>query len=255
MSPYEKAVAALNARLERLQASLGEGTPETTRQAALQSIVVTLGLGEALNDYLGHVRDYAQRRHAELKQTNEALAVRHAELLEFGKQLLEQYKANPADRELRKRIETAKQDMATIQRTLRRGTNALQREVSPSVATIDQIAETVRRFVEADDREALHRVLKSLIGQVRELYATHPTVPARDIIDTASWEESAVAELEQAAGPNDTYARAGYQALLALELMALAVSETPPPTAADALSRATESVGSRLQAVTARLTQ
>jgi hypothetical protein len=252
MSPYEKAVAALNARLERLQASLAAATTEAARQTAFQSIIVTLGLGEALNDYLTQVRDFAQRRHAELKSTNESLTVRHAELLEGGKQLLEQLKANPTDREIRKQIDAAQQHMAAIQKMLRRGTNALQREVAPSVATIDTIEDTVRRFVEAGDREVLHRVLTGLVGQVRELYATHPTVPAADLIDGETWEKSIASELEQAAGPEDAYGRGGYQALLALELMALAVSAQPPGTAGEALTRGTEAVAGRLKTITER---
>jgi hypothetical protein len=255
MSPYEKAVAALNARLERLQATLSAATIETARQAAFQCIVVTLGLGEALNEYLTTVRDYAQRRHDELKETNDSLATRHAELLESGKQMLEQLKANPTDREIRRQIDVAQQNMAAIQKMVRRGTNALQRDVAPSVATIDPIADTVRRFVEATDRDDLGRVLRTLIGQVSELYATHPTITARDLIDTNAWEKTIESELDQASGPDDSYARAGYQALLAIGLMIFAVSENPPKAAAEAFSRGTEGVATRLKGITARFTE
>jgi len=255
MSPYEKAVAALNARLERLQSNLSAATQETARLAAFQSIVVTLGLGEALNEYLTSVRDYAQRRHDELKETNDSLTTRHAELLESGKQLLEQLKANPTDREIRRQIDVVASGGRVIQKMVRKGTNALQRDVAPSVATIDPIADTVRKFVETTDRDTLGRVLRTLIGQVRELYGTHPSVPARDIIDAEAWERTVDSELGQSTGPDDSYARAGYQALLALGLMTFAVSENPPKEAAEAFSRGTEGVAVRLKAITARFTE
>ena len=61
-------------------------------------------------------------------------------------------------------------------------------------------------------------------------------------------------EIDQAAGFDDAYARAGYQMVLALELMALGVTENPPRTAEEATQRATESAAARIKAVTARFT-
>lgn len=255
MTPYEKAVAAINARLEELQKSLGEADAESARQFLFQSIIVTLGLPDALNDYMTAVRDYAQRRHGEVKQTNEALEARHTELLRAGQALLEQLKTNPTDRAIRKEIELAQQNMAAIQNNLRRGANALQRDVAPSIAMIDPLAESVRRLIEAGDRDALKRVLKTLFGQVRDLYGAQPGLPAKAIMDTTSWEESVWTAIDQANGPADAYARAAYQAILALDLMTMAVRENPPLTAEEAINRAETAVIARLKSITARLTE
>ena len=242
----------MNRRLEQLQAGLREADLQTTGRFLFQSLVVTVSVGEALNDYLKEVGDYAKRRHGELKQTNDELGARHAELLKSGKELLEQLKANPTDRAIRKEIERAQQAMESIQKNVRRNANALQRDVAPSVAAIDAISESVRRFGDAEDNDTLKRLLKTVVEQVRELYATHPDLPAKDIVDAVGWEKSAAVEIDQAAGFYDSYARAGANVILALELMALAVSPTPPSTAQDAAWRANESVGVRLKAVTAR---
>jgi hypothetical protein len=230
MTPHEKAVAALNRRLERLQANLGTAESDTARRFLFQSIVVTLGIADALNDYIKRVGEYAKRRHSEIKQANETLAARHAALLQGGKELLEKLKANPTDRVLRKEIERAQNDMEGIQKSLRRGANSLQRDVAPSVAMIDQLAESVRRLCEAEENEALKRTVKAIVEQVKELYADQPDLPAKGVIQAEAWTEVAVTEIEQAAGFHDAYARAGYQATLALELVALAVVEVPPAT-------------------------
>jgi hypothetical protein len=89
---------------------------------------------------------------------------------------------------------------------------------------------------------------------VRDLYADQPDLPARDIVDAAAWEASALAGVEEAAGFDDAYARASYQAILALELMTLAVSEHPPRTTEEATTRGMQQVATRLQDVTARFT-
>lgn len=254
MTPHEKAVAALNRRLERLQANLSEAKSESVRRFLFQSIVVTLGLGEALNDYIRMVGQYAQRRHGELKQANETLGAKHAELLQSGKELLEKLKADPTDRALRKEIERAQHDMEAIQRTLRRGANALQRDVAPSVAMIDSLSESVRRLCEADDADTLKRLLKTVVEQARELCAAHPALPAKDLIDPGAWEASAVSEINQATDRYDAYARALYQALLGLHLMTMAVSENPPRTAEEATHRANESAAARVKEITTRFT-
>lgn len=252
MTPHEKALNAVNHRLERLRVALLEAQEESARRFLFQALVVTLGLGEALNDYMKMVGAYAQRRHGELKQANEVLGVQHAELLQSGKQLLEKLKANPTDRALRKEIEVAQQGMAAIQKTVRRGTNALQREIGPSVAMIDKLAESVRRLSETDDSEALKRVLKTLVGHVSELYTSHPTLTAQNLIDVGAWEKSVVSEIDQATDRYDSYARAVYQALIALELMTSAVSENPPVAAEEATSRANEAVALRVKEIAGR---
>ncbi len=254
MTPHEKAVNAVNRRLERLQANLRAAEVETAGRFVFQALVVTVGAGEALNDFLKQVGEYAKRRHAELTPANETLAAQHAELLKAGKILLEQFKANPTDRDLRKQIDAAQQNMAAIQKTLRRGANALQRGVAPGIAMIDTMAESVQRFSEAEDNDALKRVLKSVVAQVRELYRAQPGLPAKDVIDADTWEKSAVAELNQSAGFHDAFARAGSHVILGLELMALAMGERPPGSAQEAATRANEAVTTRLKTATARFT-
>lgn len=254
MTPHEKAVNALNRRLERLQADLRESDSESARRFLFQSIVVTLGLGEALNDYIRMVGNFAQRRHGELKQTNDELGARHAELLQAGKELLEKFKTNPADRALRKQIDRVQQDMEAIQKNLRRGANALQRDVAPSIAVLDPLADSVRRLAEADDSDVLTRLLKTMVGQVRELYAAHPTLPAKGLVDTSAWEKSVVTEVDQAVDRYDAYARAMYQALLALEFMTMAVSENPPQSGEEATKRANEVVAARVKTIASRFT-
>lgn len=252
MTPHEKAVNAINARLERLQANLREAKGEGAQGVLVQSVVVTIGVAEALNDYFKAIGQYAQRRHGELKQTNESLAAQHAELLQSGKELLEKLKAAPTDRAIRKEIDATQQKMAAIQKTLRRGTNALQRELALSLRMIDEMAVTVRRFSEADEPVALKRVLKTVVGQVYEYYAAHPAVPGKDIVDPVAWEKSAGAELEQANDFYDGYSRAGFQVILALELMTIAVSDRPPQTSEETAQRAREAVTTRLKQIAAR---
>lgn len=257
MTPHEKAVNAINTRLERLQANLREAKVESAQRFLFQSIVVLIAVAEALNDYIKRVGEYAKRRHGEVKHTNEALDAQHAEWLKSGKELLEKLKANPTDRAIRKEIERAQESMAAIQKTMRRGANALQRDLAPSLATIDEMAVSVRRLSEADQSDALKRLLRSVVEQVKELYAAQPALPAlpaKDAIDAVAWEKSAVAEIDQAADFYDGYARAGYQVILAIEWMAMAVSENPPRAAEDATQRANEAVAARLKETAARLT-
>lgn len=254
MTPIEKAEKALNSRIERLQANLREAQSETVRQFLFQSLVVCIGMGEALTDYVRMIGQYAQGRHGELKQAHATLTAQHADLLKSGNELLERLKANPGDRVIRKDIERAQQNMAAIQKTLRRGANALQREVAPSMAMIDKLALSVRRLGEADQIDALKRAITMIVGNVRELYLAQPTLPSKNIIDAASWEKSVVSEINQATDSHEAYARAGYQAMLALDVMTMAVSPTPPRTAGEATHRASESAAVRLKDITARLT-
>jgi hypothetical protein len=196
MSPHEKAVNAINHRLERLQANLRDARTESAQQFLFQSLVVTLGLSETLSDYIRSVGQYAQRRHGAFKQTTATDGARHAALLQSGQEMLAQLKANPSDAALRKEIARAQQEMEAIQKELRRGAFSLQRELALSVALVDKLSESIRRFCEADDAEALRRPLKELIGCTRELYAgLEPTRPLKEIIDTTAWENSAVSVL------------------------------------------------------------
>lgn len=254
MTPHEKAVNAVNARLERLQSALRDAKADTAQRLLLQALVVTLGVAEALTDYIREVGKFAERRHAELKQASQALGAEHTELLKSGQELLEKLKANPTDRALRKEIERAQTSMAAVQKSVRRGANALQRDVTPGLAAIDRMSESVRRLAEAEQGDALKRVLKATVGHVRDLYAAQPALPARNLVDAAAWEKAAAAEIEQAAGFVDAYARTGYQAALALAWMTLAVSENPPTTADDASRRANEAVAARIKEIAARFT-
>ena len=255
MSPHEKAVAAINRRLERLQANLREARSETAQQFLFQSLVVTLGLSEALTDYAQTVGAYSQRRHDGFKQTTTAAAAQQTDLLKSARELLEQLKANPTDRTLQKQIAAAQKDMAATQKDLRRGSFDLQRELALGMAKIDELAVSVRRLCETEETAGLKRVLEELIAHARELYAgLEATRSAKGIIAVAAWEKSTAAVLDKAADFHDAYARAGYQAMVALEVMILAVSENPPQTAEDATLRANEAAGARLKEITARLT-
>jgi hypothetical protein len=254
MTPHEKAVNAINTRLERLQTNLREANEESTQRFLLQSIVVTLGVAEALNDYIKAVGEFAQRRHAELKQANEALGAQHASLLKSGQELLEKLKANPGDAALRKEIDRTQQTMVAVQKSVRRGANALQRDTAPSLAMIDRMAESIRRLSEADASDTLKRVLKAIVEQVRELYAAQPGLPTKNLIEAAAWEKSAGAEIDAAAGFHDAYARAGYQAILAFAWMTMAMAENPPQTAEEATQRANDAAAARLKEITARFT-
>lgn len=252
MTTHEKAVNAINARLERLQSTFRDAQLEASRQAALQSIIVTIGVAGALEDYIRMVGAYARRRHGEVKQANDALAAQHAQMLQSGRELLEKLKLDPADTSVRKEIEGAQRNMASVQKALRGEANALQRELAPCLALIDQAAVSVRQFSEADDSVALKRLVKAFVEHVRDLYAAQTSLSAKNVIDAAAWEKSALAEIDQAGGFQDAYTRVGYQAVLALELMALAISETPPGAADEAIQRGIAAVAARLQEVTKR---
>lgn len=254
MTPIEKAENVLNLRIERIQAGLRETRSEAARQFLFQALVVCAGIGEALRDYIKAIGQYAQERHGELKQTHDTLTAQHADLLKAGNTLLERFKASPTDRALRKEIELAQKKMETIQKTLRRGANALQREVAPSMGMIDHMALSIRRLGEADEMDALKRVTRQVVDHARELYRTQPTLTAKDLIDAAAWEKSAVTEIDHASDFYAAYACAGFQVMRALDLMTLAVSPAPPQTTEEATHRANESVATRLKDITARFT-
>lgn len=252
MTPAEKAVNAVNSRIERLQAHLREAKSEAAQRFLSESVLVTIGVGEALAGYIKAVGEHAQRRHGELKATNAALTAQHAELLKGGQALLEQLKANPTDRAIRKEIDLAQQNMETVQKTVRRGANALQRDLAPSLALIDKFAVSVRKLSDAEETEALKRGLKTVVELVRELYVAQRTLPLKDTINAEVWQKSALAEIDQATDFYDAYARSGYQTILALELMTMAVSATPPQTLGEATSRANEAVAARIKQIASR---
>lgn len=252
MSSAEKAINAVNQRIERLQANLREAKTESAQRFLFESVLVTIGIGEALSDYIKMVGAYAQRRHAELKETNAGLAAQHGELLKSGQELLEQFKANPADKALRKALDAAQKSMANIQKTVRRGANALQREIAPGLAMVDRLAQSVRKFVEADQLDALKRGVKAAIGLAHEFYVAQRALPLNATIDAATWEKTAAAEIDQAGDFYDAYARTGYQTILVLETMRLALCETPPQTLEETTKRANESVAARIKEIAGR---
>lgn len=253
MNPTEKAEVALNSRLDRLQANLRETSSGAARRFLFQSLVVCVGLGEALTDYVKQIGTYAQARYGQLKETHTALTAEHDALLKSGTALLEQLKMNPSDRGIRQEIDRAQRDMAAIQKTLRRGADSLQRDLAPSMGMVDELALSVRRFGEASERAELKRVLETMVEHVRDLYRTQPELPAKNLIDTESWGKSAVAEIEQTTEFYEAYASAGYQVLRAIEVMTMAVSLTPPATADEISARANDAVATRLKAIAERL--
>lgn len=252
MTPIEEAENALNSRISQLQATLRTTKSETAQPFVVHALVVAIGIGEALTHYVRTISEYATVRHGELKRSHDILAAQHSELLQEGQALLERLKTAPADRELRREIERAQKSMADIRKNLKRGANALQRDTAPSIAMIDKLARGVRRLGEAGQLDALQRAIKMIVGNARELYQTQPTLPAKDIIDAEGWEKTAASEIAQAADAHEAFGRAGYQAMLALEVMAMAVSSSPPRTSPEALQRATESVALRVKAIAAR---
>lgn len=254
MTLHEKALNAINARLERLQAGLRDAREEPAQRFLLQAIVATVAAAEALNDYVKAVGQHAQRRHAEAKSAHDALGAQHAGLLQSGQELLAQLKANPTDRALRKEIDRVQQSMAAVQKSVRRAANALQRDLAPSLALVDRAAESVRRLGDADDTDDLRRVIKTTLAMVRELGANQPGLPAKANDDVPAWEKLALAEIDDAAGFPDASARASFHATLALERMALAVSDQPPRSTEEASERARAAVAARLKQITARIT-
>ena len=252
MTPIEKAENALNARIGRLQAALQDAESESTRQFLFQSVIVSIGVGEALTGYVRAIGQYAEGRHGRLKQTHDTLTLEHAALLKSAHALLEEFKANPTNRAIRKEIERAQTRMAGVQKNLRRGANTLQRELAPSMAMIDKLAESVRRLAEADRSEALKRTIKLIVEHMRALYLAQSSLPAKVIIDAVQWEKSAGTEIDSATDSHEAYARTGYQVMLCLEVMTMALSHTPPRAADEAINRATESVAARVKEITTR---
>lgn len=252
MTAHEKAVAAINARLQQLQAELRATDDETKQRHLLQAVFVTIGAVEALTDFIKSVGAFAQRRHAELKERKAALELRHEELLEAGKAQLERLKADLRDQAVRKELERTQALMAAVQKDLKRGANTLQHEVAPGLAMIDQMSDGVRRLADADKSETLKRLLRMVIEKVGEMYSAQPDLPEKEIVDGELWEKTAGAEVDAAEGFTDAYARTGFQTTLALEYMSMALAETPPATSEEAGQRAQTAVAVRLKEITSR---
>jgi hypothetical protein len=254
MTPTEKAETALNRRIERIQAAIAESKSETASRFLLQSLFACIGIAEALTGYVKGIGEFARARYTVLKQTHDALTADHAAMLKAGNELLEALKANPADKAIRKSIEQAQKGMENVQKALRRGANALQRETSPSSAIIEEVALSIRRLAEADQIDGLKRATRLVLGHVQALYRLQPTLPAKGIIDPTDWEKAALAQIDQATDFYEAFAHAGFQTMLAIDMMTLAVDPKPPHSAAEASQRANESVTARLKAITARFT-
>ena len=118
---------------------------------------------------------------------------------------------------------------------------------------MDKLALSIRRFAEADGLDALNRTGKTIFEHVRELYAEQPRLESRTIIDETSLEQSALTEISQGTDFYDSFARTGYHVMLAIDLMTLAISETPPRTMEEARSRAQETSNARVNTIAARL--
>lgn len=253
MTPIEKAEQALNGQIARLQSRLQTANTESARNDLVQAILVWAGVGEAITEYVNTIEQYAKERHGEIKQAQIALTAEHDELLKSGKEMLERLKANPSDRDLRKEIDRVQQKMESIQKSLRRGADTLQREVNPGIRLIDTVADSLRRLCESEDKDGLKRWSKAIGEHPQELYRAHPALPSNGVIDPASWEKSAAFAIDESPTFLSAQARAGLQATLALELMIMALSATPPQSNEEATARANAAVAERMKRMTQRL--
>lgn len=254
MSPIERAEGALNDRVALLQTSLGSAQTATAQATLFQALLASVAVGEALADYVQSVSEYARERHGKLKQMEATLASQHAALLQSGTKLLEQLKANPGDKAVRKEIERTKRTMEGVQQKLRRGSYTLQSDLAPGMTMIDKVALAIRRFAEAAELDGLKRVVKTMVEHANDLYRSQPGLVARNVVDAAVWGKAAQAGVEQAQEFQEAFARAGYQVLLTLDVMRMALSPTPPQSAPEATRRATEAIADRLKATAARIT-
>lgn len=253
MTPMEKAERALNGRIEQFQAKLQQADSELARRSLVQGIVIFVGIGEAISLHVRAVGEYAKARFAEQKKEQAALTTEHDDLLKVGEELLEKFKADPTNRDLHKELERVQGKMALVQKNVRRGANTLQRELAPSLGLIDRIADGVRRLCEAADKEALQRAMKLLLACVQDFYRAHPSA-SNGIVDALAWEKSALSAIAEAADFYDAQARAGYQALLGLEVLTMAQSPDAPQTVEETSQRANASVAQRLTSIASRFT-
>ncbi len=253
MSPIEKAEQALNAQIEQVQARLKAASLTQPRPDLVQGVLVWAGLGETITQYVASIGEYARKRHGELKQIQLSLTVQHDELLKSGNEMLVRLKDDPSDRVVQKAIGEAQRAMETIQKTLRRGAATLQKEVNPCIRSIDTVAENIYRLCESKDRDRMKRWTKAIVREPEELYRAHPALPAKAMIDTASWERSAAIAIDEAPTFFEAQARAAFQAMIALEIMILGISMEPPRSPGEATERANAGVSLRLKKIMQRL--
>jgi hypothetical protein len=244
MTPMGKAEAALNGRIAEFQAKLRNAEAEATRRSLVHAVMVLLAIREAVSHYVQAIGDYAKNRFAELKEQQTALTGEHAQLLKSGSEMLERLKANPADREIRKEIERTQRSMEAVQKNLRRGADTFQREIGPSLVLVDKLADSLRRLCESEDQVSLKRATKTLFSDVEEF--------SRVPVDAAAWYRSAAASIDEGTDFYDANARACFQALLALELITLAIS-TRPEAQQNIVETANAAATARVTAVASRL--
>ena len=254
MTPIEKAERALNHKIEQIQARMAAAGAEKTRPDLVQGLLIWASLGQAITDYVAAINTSAKQRHAELKEKQVALVFEHDNLLRAGQAQLERFKANPEDASIRAELKQTQRNMEAIQKTLRRGAASLQNEVNPSIRILDTLADHVRRLCESEDKIEIKRWTKAIVQQPEALYRAHPALPTKGIIDTASWEMSAAAAVDEANDFQEAQDRAAFQSMLVLEIMIMAISANPPQSTEEATERANASVALRTKNLMARLT-
>jgi len=253
MTPIEKAERALNLKIEQMQTRIQAAGSDKPRPDLVQGLIIWVSLGETITEYVAAISSYAKLRHAELKEKQLNLVAEHESLLKSGQKQLERLKLDPSNREIQKEIKQTQRSMETVQKTLRRGAASLQNEVNPSIRIFDTLADHVRRLCESEDKTEIKRWTKAIVQQPEELYRTHPTLPTKGIIDTPTWEKSASNAIDESTDFLEAQARAGFQAMLALEIMIMALSPTPPETTEAATERANAAVASRTKKLMTRL--
>lgn len=252
MALMEQAEKALNARIQDFQTKLQAADAGPLRDSLVQAIVVYAGIGEAISAYVQSINQYATARFGELKTAQGTLTTEHAELLKSGHALLEELKLRPTDRALRKEIERTQRKMETLQKTLRRGADALQREISPGVRSLDELAAALRQLAEAEDTAKLRRAVHSMLAVARDRYHSGDHPPGNGVSPVAAWERGAVEAVENATNFYAAHARAGTHAILVTELLSAAMRVTPPETLDAGLQEAHAAVARRLAAVAER---
>jgi hypothetical protein len=253
MTSIERAERALNLKIEQMQARIQGASGDKPRPDLVQGLLIWAGLGDAITEYVAAISNYAKGRHAELKAKQVTLVAEHDGLLKIGQEQLERLKAHPADPAIRKEIKQTQRSMEAIQKTLRRGAASLQNEVNPSVRIFDTIADHVRRLCESEDKAEIKRWTKAIVQQPEALYRAHPALPSKGVIDTASWEKSASIAIDEASDFQEAQSRAGFQAMIALEVMIMALSPTPPESTEEATTRANAAAAARTKKLMARL--
>jgi hypothetical protein len=253
MTPIEKAERALNLKIEEMQARIQAAGSDKPRPDLVQGLLIWASLGETITEYVGAISNYAKLRHAELKEKQVTLIAEHDNFLKSGQEQLERLKGNPADSAIRQEIKQTQRSMEAIQKTLRRGAATLQSEVNPSIRILDTLADHIRRLCESEDKAEIKRWTKAIVQQPEELYRAHPALPTKGIIDTSSWEKSASNAIDEAGDFLEAQSRAGFQSMLALEIMIMAISPNPPESSEESTERANAAVALRTNKLMARL--